>query len=202
MSESPSRPDLEGIAIIGMSGRFPGAANVGEFWKNLVSGTGTISQFTETELEHSIATPEALAQGKTFVRARGVLENADKFDAAFFGISPREAELMDPQHRLFLECAWEALESAGHDPDTFPGMIGVYAGLSLNTYLIYNLCADRRFNAHFAGNFQVGEYQTMIGNDKDFLPTRVSFRLNLRGRVIGQHDRGLALGQRKPLADS
>ena len=182
MSESPSsRPNLEGIAIIGMSGRFPGAANVEEFWKNLVSGTGTISQFTKTELEHSVATPEALAQGKRFVRARGVLENADKFDAAFFGISPREAELMDPQHRLFLECAWEALESAGHDPDTFPGMIGVYAGLSLNTYLIYNLCADRRFNANFAGNFQVGEYQTMIGNDKDFLPTRVSFRLNLRG---------------------
>jgi hypothetical protein len=88
---------------------------------------------------------------------------------------------MDPQHRLFLECSWEALESAGYDPDRYPGMIGVYAGLSLNTYLLNNLCADRAFAANFAGNYQVGFYQVMLGNDKDFMPTRVSYKLNLRG---------------------
>ena len=181
MSETNSRPALEGIAVIGMSGRFPGAANTDEFWRNLVNAKDTIAHFTEAELEYSVATPADLAQGKKFVRARGILEDAAMFDAAFFGIAPREAELMDPQHRLFLECSWEALESAGYDPETYAGMIGVYAGLSLNTYLIYNLGSNPRFAANFAGNFQVGEYHTLTGNDKDFMPTRVSFRLNLRG---------------------
>src|SRR5690606_13146435 len=101
----------------------------------------------------------------------------DLFDAAFFGIYPKEAALMDPQHRLFLECAWEALEHGACDPSTYPGMIGVFAGLSLNTYLLHNLGKAKEL----AGNYQVGEYQTMLGNDKDFLPVRVSYKLNLRG---------------------
>ncbi|MBL9212046.1 MAG: type I polyketide synthase, partial [Opitutaceae bacterium] len=178
---SPDPNSLEGIAVVGMSGRFPGARNVAEFWRNLAGGVETIARFQEHELEYSVATPAARAAGQKFVGARGVLDGVDQFDAAFFGIAPREAELMDPQHRLFLECAWEAIESAGYDPAAYPGLIGVFAGLSLNTYLLNNLCRDRAFAADFAGNYQVGAYQLMMGNDKDFLPTRVSYKLNLRG---------------------
>jgi amino acid adenylation domain-containing protein len=181
MTSSHDQDNLDGVAVVGMSGRFPGARNVEQFWQNLVNGVETVSRFRPDELEFSVATPEAVAQGETFIRARAILADVDQFDAAFFGIYPREAELMDPQHRLFLECAWEALEAGGYDPDRYPGMIGVYAGLSLNTYLLYNLCADRAFAANFAGNYQVGFYQVMLGNDKDFMPTRVSYKLNLRG---------------------
>ena len=181
MTQAHDQDNLDGIAVIGMSGRFPGAKNVEQFWQNLVNGVETISRFREDELEFSVATPEAVAQGQTFIRARAILEDVDQFDAAFFGIYPREAELMDPQHRLFLECAWEALEAAGYDPDRYPGMIGVYAGLSLNTYLLYNLCADRRLPPILPATTRSAIYQVMLGNDKDFLPTRVSYKLNLRG---------------------
>ncbi|HRJ74153.1 MAG TPA: type I polyketide synthase, partial [Terrimicrobiaceae bacterium] len=172
------------IAIIGMSGRFPGAPDVDAFWDNLIHGVETITRFTEAELEFSVATPEAVANGQTFVRARGILESPDKFDPAFFGIHPREAAVMDPQHRIFLECAWEAMEMAGHEPSGYPGLIGVYAGLSLNTYLLYNLSRGTGYSARLAGNYQVGEYQAMLGNDKDFLPTRVAYKMNLRGPAM------------------
>jgi amino acid adenylation domain-containing protein len=157
----------ESIAIIGMSGRFPGAANPDEFWSNLIAGKDSITRFPgRTE-----------ADGRRFVGARSMIDNPELFDAAFFNIYPKEAELMDPQHRVFLECAWEALEDGGCDPAAYPGMIGVYAGLSLNTYLLNNLGTG----GELAKNYQVSEYQTMLGNDKDFLPVRVSYKLNLRG---------------------
>jgi acyl transferase domain-containing protein len=181
MDEHNSTPAPEGIAIIGMSGRFPGAKDVEQFWQNLVKGVDSVSHFSETELEYSVATPEAMTEGQKFIRARGVIEGVDLFDAEFFGMYPREAQLIDPQHRLFLECAWEALESAGHAPESYPGLIGVYAGLAMNTYLLHNLCVDRAFAADFSANYQVGGYPTMLGNDKDFMPTRVSYKLNLRG---------------------
>jgi len=181
MYEANSQSAPEGIAIIGMSGRFPGAGNVDRFWRNLVEGVHSVSHFGEHELEYSAATAEAIAQGQKFVRARGIVADADLFDANFFGVYPKEAQVMDPQHRLFLECAWEALESAGYAPESYRGLIGVYAGLSMNTYLLHNLCADRTFASGFTGNYQVGNYQTMLGNDKDFMPTRVSYKLNLRG---------------------
>jgi len=181
MDERSPTSAPESIAIIGMSGRFPGAENVDRFWQNLVQGVDSVSRFTEAELEYSVATQEAIAQGQKFIRARGVIQDADLFDADFFGMYPKEAQLIDPQHRLFLECAWEALESAGHAPESYPGLIGVYAGLSMNTYLLHNLCVDRAFAADFSANYQVGNYQTMLGNDKDFMPTRVSYKLNLRG---------------------
>lgn len=174
-------PNVEGIAIIGMSGRFPGARNVSEFWENLVAGRDCISRFAENELEYSVSTTEALAQGQKFIRARAILQNVDQFDAEFFGMYPKEAQHTDPQHRVFLECAWEAVESAGYAPESYPGLIGVYAGLSMNTYLLSNLVTNREFAANFTGNYQVGVYQIMLGNDKDFLPTRVSYKLNLRG---------------------
>lgn len=171
----------DGIAIIGMSGRFPGAASVDDFWRNLTGGVDCISRFSAEELEHSVATPDARQQGQKFVGARGVLQGVEMFDAEFFGMYPQEAKVTDPQHRLFLECAWEAIESAGYVPAEYPGLIGVFAGLSMNTYLLHNLCAGRRFVTDFTGNYQVGAYQIMLGNDKDFLPTRVSYKLNLRG---------------------
>jgi amino acid adenylation domain-containing protein len=165
MNEELSAP--EAIAVIGMSGRFPGAANPDEFWENLIAGKDCITRF-ESRVE---------SDGTKYVGARSMFDKPDMFDASFFGIYPREAELMDPQHRVFLECAWEAIEHGGYDPHAYPGMIGVYAGVSLNTYLLHNLGKAREL----AKNYQVAEYQTMLGNDKDFLPVRVSYKLNLRG---------------------
>jgi len=163
--EIPQAP--EAIAVIGMAGRFPDASNPDEFWSNLIAGKDSITRFPgRTE-----------ADGRRFVGARSIIRDPDLFDASFFGIYPKEAELMDPQHRIFLECAWEALEDGCCDPAAYPGLIGVYAGLSLNTYLLHNLGSG----AELAKNYQVSEYQTMLGNDKDFLPVRVSYKLNLRG---------------------
>src|SRR5215470_50341 len=181
MDEHNQTSGPEGIAIVGMSGRFPGAQNVEQFWHNLVNGVDSVARLREDELEYSVATGEAMAEGQKFIRARGVLDGVDLFDAEFFGIYPKEAQLIDPQHRLFLECAWEALESAGHAPESYRGLIGVYACLAMNTYFLHNLCVDRGFAADFSANYQVGGYQTMLGNDKDFMPTRVSYKLNLRG---------------------
>lgn len=165
------------IAIVGMSGRFPGAASLEEFWRNLVDGVDSVSKFKFDELEVSAAT----AQQPGYIGARSILPDVDQFDAAFFGIYPKEAEQMDPQHRIFLECAWEALERAGHGPERFPGLIGVFAGCSMNTYFMHNLVRDRAYLARFAEGYQSAGYTTMLGNDKDFLPTRVSYKLNLRG---------------------
>jgi amino acid adenylation domain-containing protein len=157
----------EAIAVIGMAGRFPGADSPDEFWRNLISGKDCITRSGSRQGD----------DGHTYVGARGAFARPDLFDAGFFGIYPKEAELMDPQHRVFLECAWEAIEDASYDPGQYPGMIGVYAGLSLNTYLLHNLNKA----AELAKNYQVGDYQTMLGNDKDFLPVRVSYKLDLRG---------------------
>ncbi len=181
-SRTPSqeRGPLEAIAIVGLAGRFPGAANVSELWENLKSGTDSITHFTDAELLASGITPETLAD-PDYVKARGYLEDADLFDAAFFGIPPKEADVLDPQHRLFLECASEALEDAGCVPDTYAGTIGVWAGSSLNTYLLANLCGTRAETDRLTQSYQVGDYPTLAGNDKDFLATRVSYKLNLTG---------------------
>jgi phthiocerol/phenolphthiocerol synthesis type-I polyketide synthase E len=174
---SDSTDDLSQVAVIGMAGRFPEAADVGAFWDNLAAGEECLSFFSEEELREQGVSPALLAQ-PGYVRAKGVLEGADTFDAGFFGLSPREAELMDPQHRVFLECAWEALESAGYDPQAFPGRIGVFGGASLNTYLLFNLLANRGVVE------TLGQYQTQLANDKDFLATRVSYKLGLKGPGI------------------
>ena len=137
------------VAIVGMAARLPGATTLEGFWRNLIAGVGTISTFRPDELEHCQAAGDPANAG-SYVRARSVIEGEDLFDAAFFGIYPRQAELMDPQHRIFLECAWEALESAGYAPENFPGLIGLYAGLSLNTYLLYNLSSQPGFAPAFA----------------------------------------------------
>jgi acyl transferase domain-containing protein len=162
------------IAIVGLAGRFPHSRNLDELWSHLAAGEELVSFFTADELLAS-GIPDEIVRDPKYVGARAVLDDVELFDAAFFGINPREAEIMDPQQRLFLECAWEALENAGCDPDRYPGPIGVYAGLSLNSYLFTNLLTNPEVMA------AAGEYQLMLASDKDFLATRASYKLNLRG---------------------
>ncbi|WP_326595003.1 type I polyketide synthase [Streptomyces sp. NBC_01803] len=176
MSE-PDQEDNGQVAIIGMAGRFPGAPDVETFWENLAQGREGISSFTDEELLDAGVGPDALSRDD-YVRAKGVLADADRFDAAFFGYSPREAEVMDPQHRVFLECAWEALETAGVDPRTFDGRIGVFAGAGLNSYLLFNVMPNRRVVD------SVGMHRVLLASDKDFLATRVSYKLDLKGPGI------------------
>jgi len=166
------------IAIVGMAGRFPGARNLSEFWRNLRDGVESVRRLSDADLLAAGVTPEELAD-PDYVKAAAVLEDIALFDASFFGFSPRDASIMDPQHRHFLECAWEALEDAGHPPQGFEGSIGVYAGSGLNSYLMYNLLANRRLR-ETAGLFQLKQ----TGNDKDVLSTRVSYQLNLRGPSV------------------
>ena len=174
MKEVTSQGNGLEIAVIGMAGRFPKAKRVDEFWQNLVNGRECITFFTDEELSDFGIDNETIANPQ-YVKARPVLEDAEWFDASFFGSSPREAELMDPQHRVFLECAWEALENAGYDAEQYRGLIGVYAGTGLSTYLINNLSSHP--NLIGSGNL----FQTTILNDKDYLSTRVSYKLNLQG---------------------
>jgi amino acid adenylation domain-containing protein len=173
---------LDCVAIIGMSGRFPGAADVEEFWRNIAAGKVTISHFSPSELE--ARNSAGLENGPDYVPARGVLDDPGMFDADFFGISPRDAESMDPQHRIFLETCWNTLEDAGYDQSTYTGQIGLFGGCSLNTYLLANLAHDRAFIDEVTGSYQVGEFRSFMGNDKDFLTTRVAYKLNLRGPCI------------------
>ncbi len=179
MNDSKPQTEVEGIAIVGMSCRLPGAKNFEEFWEYLRNGVELVSFFTEQELLKLGVDPAAV-KSRNYVKAKAVLEDVEWFDASFFGFNPREAEMMDPQHRLFLECASEALESAGYDPDTYQGLIGVYAGASISTYLL-NLYANRHlYQTLVSHDF----FQTLISNDKDFLPTRVSYKLNLKGPSV------------------
>ena len=163
----------DGIAIVSMHGRFPGARNIAEFWDNLCNGVETISFFSDEELIAAGTNPKLL-EASNFVAARPILDDIDLFDAAFFGYSPRDAEMMDPQHRLFLECAWESLELAGYAPDKYKGLVGVFAGANISTYLL---------SWYHNPDIQetVDLYQMVIGGDKDALPTTVSYKLNLKG---------------------
>ncbi|WP_163510264.1 type I polyketide synthase [Fodinicola acaciae] len=172
-----SDDQLEPIAVIGTAARVPGAATVRQFWENLRDGVESISRFDPAELVAAGVDPRMVAD-PDFVPVSGAVDGADLFDAEFFGFSPSEAALLDPQHRLFLECAWEALEDAGHDPARFDGAIGVYAGSFMNKYLPINLYTNERFMssaaAYFARNY----------NDKDFLAGRVAYLFDLRGPAV------------------
>lgn len=169
--------DRDEIAIIGMAGRFPGANKIDSFWQNLRSGVESISFFTDEELIAAGIDSELL-NNPSYVKANGILENIDLFDAAFFGFSPKEAEITDPQHRLFLEAVWEALETAGYHSATYSGQIGLFAGVGISTYLLENLYSHPDLLE------STDNYQILIGNDKDFLPTLVSYKLNLKGPSI------------------
>ena len=175
MSTSTPQDTIEGVAIIGMAGRFPGASNVEEFWQNLRDGVESISFFTEQELADI---DPALLKNPNYVKAAGVVKDVECFDAAFFNFTPREAELMDPQHRLFLECGWQALETAGYDSETYRGLIGIYAGMGMSKYLLYNLLPNRKLVE------SAGPLQLKILNDKDFLTPLVSYSMNFRGPCV------------------
>ncbi|MBZ8179843.1 type I polyketide synthase [Oscillatoria salina] len=172
-----SLSEKDEIAIIGIAGRFPGAPNVDIFWQNLRDGVESINFFTDEELKAAGINP-VVFNDPNYVKAGSILEDIELFDAAFFGFTPREAEIADPQHRLFLECVWEALENAGYNPENYSGQIGIYAGAALSSYLFLNLYPNREFMA------SVDLFQTLIGNDKDHLPTQISYKLNLRGPSV------------------
>lgn len=176
MSDTENFDNAYDIAIVGMSGRFPGAVDIDEFWRNLRDGVESISFFSDDELRGAGVDTETINE-PGYVNAGGALAGVELFDASFFGFNPREAEILDPQQRVFLECAWESLEQAGYNPETYPGLIGVYAGTSMSSYL-FNVYS----NPELVGI--VGDFQVQLGNDKDNLPTSVSYKLNLKGPSI------------------
>src|SRR5690242_5256977 len=155
---SSSNCPVDGVAIIGMSGRFPGATNLSEFWRNLSAGTESICRLSDEQLR-TAGVSSADLQNPYYVKARGILEGADLFDAEFFGFTPREAELTDPQHRVLLECAWHALEDAGYDPVAYPGRTAVFAGASPNRYFFNNIAVIPDWNECF------DSMKVVLGND-------------------------------------
>jgi acyl transferase domain-containing protein len=165
------------IAVIGMAGRFPGARGVEELWRNLRGGVESVSFFSDEELLRRGVEP-ALLGDANYVKAGAVVEDAELFDATFFNFTPREAEMMDPQHRLFIEHAWQALETAGYDAEKYAGRVGVFAGESVNSYLLHNLLPRRELIE------SVGVFQTLIGNDRDHLATQTAYKLNLKGPCL------------------
>ena len=164
--------NYNGIAIIGMTGRFPGASNVDEFWRNLVDGVESISTFTDEELAASGIDVAEVRNDPSYVAARGFVKDAEWLDAAFFNIIASEAALLDPQQRLFLEASWQVLEDAGYDPAQYKNYIGVYGGMGANTYFLHN--GSTHPDLMMAGNGRT----TALA---DFLATRVAYKLNLRG---------------------
>ncbi|HEV7509093.1 MAG TPA: beta-ketoacyl synthase N-terminal-like domain-containing protein [Thermoanaerobaculia bacterium] len=183
MSEDFSPPQGaadNAIAIVGMAGRFPGAPTLERFWENLRDGVESVSFFTDEELLAAGVDPALLAD-PAYVRARAVFDGVADFDAAFFGFTPREAEVMDPQHRILLECAWEALEDAGQDPERVGARAAVYAGSGTSSYLFSNLMPNA---ALLASLEMMGGLQVLLLNDRDFLATRLSYKLNLKGPSV------------------
>ena len=170
-------PDELAVAVIGMSGRFPGASTVAEFWDNLAAGVESISHFTDDELRrHGV--PEVQLSNENYVKAGALIRDIDMFDPDFFDMTQREAEITDPQHRILLECAHEALENAGYVGDSYPGTIGLYAGVGLNTYLLSNLMPNRQLLE------KLGMHQLLLGNDKCYASSRIAYKLNLRGPCL------------------
>ncbi|PCJ56710.1 MAG: hypothetical protein COA79_18065 [Planctomycetota bacterium] len=179
---------LTDIAVVGMACRFPGANDVETFWENLKEGKESISFFTEEEAKEAGVNPEWYGKDQ-YVFAAPVIEDVDMFDPEFFGITGRDADLMDPQQRVAIEVAWETLERAGYNPKSYDGSIGVYAGAGMNTYLINNILPNKNnlttknsldvYNLDSLGGFQI-----MITNDKDYISTRISYCLDLKGPSV------------------
>ena len=165
------------LAIVGMAGRFPGARDVDEFWRNLSRGVKSIRHLTPEQVVAAGADPAQVGHD-SYVRAGGVLDDIDVFDAAFFGFTPREAEALDPQVRLFLQCAWAALEDAAYDPRSYAGRIGVFAGKLPSVYRMRNLQSQPDLLE------TVGALQLAAGNDADALASLVAYKLDLRGPSI------------------
>ena len=180
MSSDADSPDIHSdVAIVGMAGHFPGAQNIGELWRNLRGGVESIRPLSDAELR-AAGVGESTLSDPRYVKSCAPLGGLELFDAGFFGFSPKEAAILDPQHRHFLECAWEAIEDSGHDPGRFPGPIGVFAGCGMNAYFMFHILTNPRL-VDSVGLFLLRH----TGNDKDFLTTRVSYCFNLKGPSVG-----------------
>jgi len=169
-----NKGSLDGVAIIGMAGRFPGARNTHEFWENLKQGVESITYFSKEEAR-ACGIDEQLINDPNYVFASGILEDIELFDAGFFGFTPREAENMDPQQRLFLECCYETLEDGGYAQNNYEYPVGVYAGSNMSYYFLYHLLSKIGVKDDLA---------IAVGNDKDYLATRASYEFNLKGPSI------------------
>ncbi|MGO2374339.1 type I polyketide synthase [Pseudoalteromonas sp. KG3] len=161
------------IAVIGLACRFPGAQTVEKFWDNLKGGVESITTFSDEELKKAGVSPTVLAR-PDYVKSGSILEDIDKFDANFFGFSPKEAQTTDPQQRIFLECAWEAIEDAGYSANKDEYSIGVYAGAGMTSYFFERVSAELPF-------LEAEAFSALLGNDKDYLATHASYKLNLKG---------------------
>jgi acyl transferase domain-containing protein len=177
MTEPAATSPDHGVAIVGMSGRFPGARDLDELWRNLRDGVESITFFTPQELIAAGNDPERV-RDPGYVPAKGSLAGVEEFDPAFFGFTPREAGILDPQHRVLLECAWEALEDAGYDAARLGGRAAVYVGSGAPSYLIHNLLPNAEELA------RIGRFQVFLLNDRDFVATRISYALGLRGPSV------------------
>ena len=175
--EAVERVKNERVAIVGMAGRFPGADNVDQFWENLCNGVNSIQFLSDEELLNAGVDADTL-NNPNYIKAYSSFADFDGFDASFFGYSPREAEVLDPQHRVFLECAWSALEQAGYDPEQYDGAIAVFGGSSLNSYII-NLYSNSNLRTN------TDNVQAVVSNVMGLMPTRVSYKLNLTGPSCG-----------------
>ena len=177
MDNWEAQDSLEPIAIIAMAGRFPGANNIDQFWQNVQDGLESISSFTDEELAAS-GINRTLLNNPNYVKAGAVLEDIDLFDASFFKLTAKEEAAMSPQHRLFLECAAEALEIASYNTEAHDGRIGVYAGAGENTYFLRNLASNHDLLKY------LDSLQIAVGNNPEFMPTQVSYKLNLKGPSV------------------
>ncbi|MEM9446187.1 MAG: beta-ketoacyl synthase N-terminal-like domain-containing protein [Verrucomicrobiota bacterium] len=175
--EKLKKPKDQRIAIIGMSGRFPGAENLDEFWELLREGKSGIREVSETELKEA-GVPESEYADSNYVKQYASFDDPTSFDAGFFGYSPGEAAMLEPQHRVFLECAWTALEDAGYDSHQYEGRIGVYGGTALNSYIL-------NLNNDSSTSKSVNEVQAVVSNVMGLMPTRVSYHMDLKGPSCG-----------------
>ena len=173
MSETPGLYPDHAIALVGMAGRFPGAASVRELWENMLAGREGVQSFREDQLDPAV--PAEVRRDPAYVPVRGVMPDYDRFDASFFGVSPMEAQVMDPQQRVLLELAYAALEDSGHRPGDLQRRVGVFVGANWNRYRSH--CLDTRPDV--VESF--GHFATSLANEHDFLATRISHKLDLRG---------------------
>jgi acyl transferase domain-containing protein len=178
-SQPSAHDDREPIAIIAVAGRFPGSPDVDALWSALCDGREGITRFTREQIDPSV--PTEMLDDPDYVAARGVIDGADEFDAAFFGMSPREAELMDPQQRVFLELCWACLERGGYPPSAVGMPVGVFAGMYNASYFQNHVLAHPELVESF------GAFQVMLANEKDYIATRVSHRLDLTGPSVSIH---------------
>ncbi len=178
MTYSDTYDPYEGTAIIGMAGRFPKSPSVAALWQNLLARRECIECFAPEELEPASREDMLARSNPNYVRARGVLAGADEFDENFFGFTPKEAEILDPQQRLFMQAAWEAIEHAGYDPQRFDGPIGVFAGATTNSYHLQNLLSRSDVTD------PLGPLTILMGNANDYIATRVSYKFDLKGPAL------------------